>query len=208
MAQWQWPHVSWTPQLQGIGAWTADGQMLLLQQADIVRGTFTKPTATDTTAPVRLVDTDVPGSQGALLDLRAPASQQGPYQPYLTPDGSEVITTADSGTHGLVRSGKSSGEIAVYSARTGTLIRTLAPWSFTMPGPHAIAFATPDIAWSDPGGTELLVLQPYPGTNRLAVIDNGRLELAGGLLPASPQAYASLQAALRNGNGVPPNMTW
>lgn len=208
MSQWQWPRVSWTPQLQGIGTWTADGRTLLLQQSDVVRGEDTKLPMRDSTASVWLVPTDTPGNPGTQLDLHAPAGQQRPDQPYLTPDGSELLATAGTGTDGVPPRGRSSGEIAVYSARTGALIRTLAPWTWSVAGAHGNPFPMPDIAWSDPAGSRLLVLLPHDGLNRLAEISGGGLTLTGGLLPGNPAAYADLQAALLGGSSVPPHMTW
>ena len=65
------------------------------------------------------------------------------------------------------------------------------------------------MAWSDPSGSELLVLLPRDGLNRLAVLTGGQVVLAGGgLLPGSPGARAALQDALQDVSAVPPHMTW
>ena len=65
------------------------------------------------------------------------------------------------------------------------------------------------MAWSDPSGSELLVLLPRDGLNRLAVLTGGQVVLTGGgLLPGSPGAHASLQNALQGASAVPPHMTW
>jgi hypothetical protein len=107
-------------------------------------------------------------------------------------------------------SGKSAGELAVYSAQTGALIRTVAPWTWTGSRPPAgNPIPMPAVAWSDPSGGRLLVIQPDDGANRLGVLTGGRIVLTGNdLLPRRPDAYASLQAALPYAATVPPHMTW
>jgi hypothetical protein len=214
--QWQWPHVPWTPQIQGQGAWTADGRTLVLQQRNVVRGAAGKAPAQDTpanTTPVWLVDTAAPNgavTPGKPLTLRAPAGLSAPWEPFITPDGSELVATSETGTRGLLPGGTSTGEFAAYSARTGALIRTLAPWTWTVSRPRAgNRFPGPAVAWSDMSGSQLLVLQPRDGLNRLGVLTGGRVVLTGSnLLPSQPEAYAALQAALQNAAAVPPHMTW
>jgi hypothetical protein len=99
---------------------------------------------------------------------------------------------------------------AVYSARTGMLIRSLAPWTWNQIRPVAgNRFPAPAVAWSDPAGSQLLVLLPHDGVNRLAVLTGGKVVLAGsGLLPAGAAAYASLQGAVQDVAAVPPHMAW
>jgi hypothetical protein len=98
----------------------------------------------------------------------------------------------------------------VYSARTGALIESLAPWTWSQSSPAAgNRRPAPAVAWSDPSGGELLVLLPRGGLNRLAVLAGGQVVLTGGgLLPGSSGAYVSLQNALQGVAAVPPHMTW
>jgi hypothetical protein len=213
--EWQWPHASWTPLIQGQGSWTADGRTLALQQWYVTRGASAKAPANGTpagTTLVRLVDTTAPAgaaTPGKLLALRAPAGQSSPWGPFLTPDGSELI--AATGTAAFAAPpGQAAGEYAAYSTRTGALIRTLARWTWT--GSRPIAGnrrPTPAIAWSDPSGSQLLVIQPRDGGNRLGVLTGGRVVLTGSdLLPSRPEAYARLQAVLPEAAGIPAGMTW
>ena len=214
--QWQWPHAAWTPLIQGQGAWTADGRTLVLQQWSVIRGATAKPPAKSTpidTTPVWLVDTAAPSglaTPGALLTLRAPAGLSGPSAPFITPDGGELVATTGTGDRSLLRGGTSTGEFAVYSTRSGALIRTLAPWTWTGIQPsRGNPFPGPAVAWSDPTGSQLVVLQPRDGLNRLAVLTGGRVVLTGSdLLPSQPAAYAELQGALKDFAGVPSPMTW
>jgi hypothetical protein len=212
--EWQWPHASWTPLVQGQGSWTADGRTLALQQWYVGRGSAKAPAndAPAGTTLVRLVDTTAPAgtaTPGKLLTLRAPAGHSSPWGPFLTPDGSELVATTGTGAWAGLP-GKSAGELAVYSAQTGALIRTVAPWTWTgsrrSPGNP---FPTPAVAWSDASGSRLLVIQPHGGANRLGVLTGGQVVLTGNdLLPGRPEAYASLQAALPYAASVPPHMTW
>ncbi len=215
MRQWQWPRVPWTPLIQGQGAWTADGRTVVLQQWPVIRGASGKPPAKDTTAGATsawLVDTaaqDGAAAPGRRLALRAPAGLSAPWGPFITPDGSELVATTGTSARSPL-SGRSAGEFAVYSARTGALIRTLAPWTWTgsraLRGPR---FPAPAVAWSDRTGSQLLVLQPRDGLNRLGVLTGGSVVLTGnGLLPSQPAAYAQLQDALLDATAVPPHMTW
>jgi hypothetical protein len=212
--EWQWPGVRWTPLIQGRGSWTARGRTLAVQQWYDIRVPDGKSSPTgvpDGTTLVRLVDTAAPASAampGKLLALRAPADLSAPWGAFITPDGSELVATTE--TDSAVSAGREAGEFAVYSARTGSLIRTLARWTWTSsrpsggnPVPEAV------VAWSDPSGSRLLVLQPRDGANRLGVLTGGRVVLTGnGLLPGRPEAYARLQAALPNIASIPPHMTW
>ena len=215
MRQWQWPHVSWTPLISGLGAWTADGRTLVLQQWDVIRGATRQAPGTGTRAvatSVWLIDTASPNgavAPGLRLALRAPAGLSAPSEPFITPDGSELVATAATGGAALLR-GEATGEFAVYSARTGTLLRTLAPWTWS--GSQRLRgnpFPTPEVAWSDLSGSQLLVLQPRGGVNRLGVLTGGSVVLTGSdLLPSPPGAYAELQGALQDAAAIPPHMTW
>ena len=214
---WQWPGVSWTPLIQGQGAWTADGRTVLVQQWDVIRGGSSQPPAgraPATTTTVWLVDTEVtqpdpaarPGQQ---LTLDAPPGRAAPGPPFITPDGSELIAATSIGARTLLPVGSSRGEFAVYSARTGVLLRTLGPWTWSQVSPVAgNRGPAPAVGWSGPSGSELLVLLPRDGVNRLAVLTGGKVLLTGGLLPGSPAGYAGLQSALQDVSAVPPHMAW
>ena len=112
--QWRWPHASWTPLLWGQGAWTADGRTLVLQEWPVGRGTNGKATAPSTTS-TRLLDTRGAGSTSRAADklvvLHAPAGLYAPWQPFITPDGNELIATVSTGFRGLNTS--SAGKFAV-----------------------------------------------------------------------------------------------
>jgi hypothetical protein len=211
--EWRWPRAQWTPLIQGQGSWTASGRTLAIQQWYVTRGAG-KPPAKDApadTALVRLVDTATPASAatpGQLLALRAPAGLSAPWGEFITPDGSKLVAAMGTDTLRAVSAGKAGGEFAVYSTRTGALIRTLARW--TWPTARALGRnGIPTVAWSDPSGSRLLVIQPHDGVNRLGVLTGGRFVLSGDdLLPRRPEAYASLQAALPDLDAVPPHMTW
>ncbi|HEU5387537.1 MAG TPA: hypothetical protein VFV73_16690 [Streptosporangiaceae bacterium] len=216
--EWRWPQAPWTPLIQGQGSWTASGRTLAIQQWYVARGAAVKPPASDApagTTLVRLVDTTAPpdaAAPGKLLALRAPAGLSAPWGAFITPDGSALVATTGTEALGAVsgRSSTSTGVFAVYSARTGALVRTLARWTWNKSqSPAESRPPAPAVAWSDPSGNRLLVIQPRDGVNRLGVLTGGRVVLTGnGLLPRRPEAYARLQAALPGFAGVPPHMTW
>jgi hypothetical protein len=133
-----------------------------------------------------------------------------PGPPFLTPDGSELIAATSTGARTLLPGGSSRGEFAVYSARTGALLRTLGSWTWSRVRPVAgNRRPAPAVGWSSPSGSELLVLLPRDGVNRLAVLTGGKVVLTGGgLLPGSPAGYAGLQSALQDVSAVPPHMAW
>jgi len=212
---WQWPHASWTPLIQGQGAWTADGRTVVLEQWNVTRGATGRPPVGQAAASttVWLVDTAAPGGitpPGPPLILHAPPGRSAPGPPFINPDGSELVATTGTGARSLLPGGTARGEFAVFSARTGALVRTLASWTWSQTRPAAgNRFPAPAVAWSDPSGSEFLVLLPRDGLNRLAVLTGGQAVLAGGgLLPGSPGAYASLQSALQGISAVPPHMAW
>lgn len=211
--EWRWPRTRWTPLIQGQGSWTASGRILAIQQWYVTRGAAGKPSTGDTpadTALVRLVDTTAPAgaaAPGQLLALRAPAGLSAPWGAFITPDGSELITTTGTDARSTASGVKQTGEFAVYSARSGALIRTTGRWTWTKGRPFRSPAAA--VAWSDPSGSRLLVLQPRGNANRMGVLTGGRVVLSGDdLLPRRPEAYASLQAALFGVATVPPHMTW
>jgi hypothetical protein len=209
--QWAMPHAPWTPVLNGQGAWTADGRTLLLQQRVIPRalsratlGHYRPPAITR----VRLLNTAAPGNgldSGAPLVLRPPAGQSAPAQPLITPDGTKLITTT-AGKEPFRRHATWTGEIAVYSARTGALLHTLAPWVWPSTAPPGRGgFPKQTVAWSNRTGSQLIMLQPRDQLNMLGVwTANTFTQTAGKLLPQHPSGYQELQYALR----IAPQMTW
>jgi len=214
--EWQWPRAPWTPLVQPQGSWTASGRTLAIHQWYVARGAAPKVPSTgspgDTTL-VRLVDTTAPpgaATPGRLLTLRAPAGLTAPWGEFITPDGTELVAIAQTDPGSALSAGRSTGEFAAYSTRTGALVRTLSRWTWTRGRRLAVdQFGAPAIAWSDPSGSRLLVLQPRDGVNRLGVLADGRVVLTGDdLLPGRPEAYARLQAVLVDLAGVPPHMTW
>jgi len=209
--QWQWPHASWTPLLWGRGAWTADGRTLVLQEWPVARGANGRDAA-PTTTPTWLLNTATAGgtsrTSARLLVLRAPAGLSAPWQPFITPDGHELIATVSTVSRGLNSS--SAGKFAVYSARTGALVRAPAAWTWSSterPG-HG-GNPGPVIAWSDRSGSQLLIIQPRDELNRLAILTRNTVALTGSdLLPSRPEGYTELQNALRPDFGIPAHMTW
>jgi hypothetical protein len=214
--EWRWPRAPWTPLIRGQGSWTASGRTLAIQQWYVTRGAAGRTPAAgaqEGTTLVRLVDTSAPSGAappGTLLALRAPAGLSAPWGVFITPDGRKLVATTGTDALSAVSGGRATGEFAVYSARTGALIRTLARWTWTQGQSRAgNRLPAPAAAWSDPSGSRLLVMQPRDGVNRLGVLTGGRVVLSGNdLLPRRPEAYASLQAALSDLAGIPSHMTW
>jgi hypothetical protein len=206
--QWTAPHTSWTPLLNGAGAWTADGRTLAFQQQAMapVRIPGTRPIPR--TASLRLLDTAAPGASltgGKLLVMRAPAGESAPGAPVLTPDGRTVICLVGS-LRGPRLDGRRAGELAVYSAGSGALLRATARWSW--PGdwpsrPGRGGFPRPTVAWSNGPGSQLIVLLPRDSLNVLGVASGDTFTQAGGaLLPQQPGGYQELQYALRTSSQV------
>jgi len=89
--RWVSPGVSWTPQLNYRGAWTADGRTLLLQEWPVLRSP-SRPALNryhpPATTSVGLIDTLAPGgtlAAGRLLVLRPPAGESAPGDVFITP---------------------------------------------------------------------------------------------------------------------------
>lgn len=93
----------------------------------------------------------------------------------------------------------SRGELSVYSARTGALLQRLAPWEWNNAdrrgGPGG--FPSETIAWSNPSGSQLILLHPQHERNVLGVLTGGSFRTAGALLPSQPAGYQELEYALR-----------
>jgi hypothetical protein len=198
--QWTQPHASWIPVIEGQGAWTADGRTLAFEerQSGAAAKGADKPLGS---TQVRLLDTLVPGTSlaaGELLALHEPAGESPGYTYFLTPDGTELITSVDADLPGLAR--YTGGELAVYSARTGALLATLAPWKSARPG-----YYEQFVVWSNFPGTQLIVLQPHNRRYALGVLTANTFTSAGtALLPRAPPAYRSLENAIADS----PGMTW
>jgi hypothetical protein len=190
--RWTSPQVPWVPLLGDRGAWTANGRTLVLREGYVPAGT-----------QVRLIDTAAPSSSlaaGRLLVLRAPVGESAPQQVFITPDGTKLIG-GTSGPQFRPRNGIARGALSVYSARTGALLQRLAPWKWNNNdnrpghggGPQA------QIAWSNPSGGQLIVLNPVDHRNTLGSLTGGTFRTAGAPLPRQPAGYQELQNALRTG---------
>jgi hypothetical protein len=202
---WEQPRASWRPSLEGRGAWSGNGRTLLVGEEP---GTFFLPVGPVTRRPlptptrVLLLDTNAPGGgppSGQVVVLDAPAGRLAPTPVFLTPDGAALIGTVQ----GDQRGGSNVGELAMYSARTGALLRTLAPWRW--PGgsspPGRGGSPRPQVAWSNVTGSQLIVLQPRNELNVLGVLSNGSFAgMGGAMLPGSAAGYRELQYALRSGS--------
>ena len=207
--QWAMPRAPWTPVLNGQGAWTADGRTLVLQQR-VIPGALSSAALRRYHPPaitrVRLLNTAAPGSSlasGTLLVLHPPAGESAPVQPVITPDGTKLITTAGKEPFGPHATW--TGELAVYSARTGALLHTLAPWAWpstTPPGRGGYPKQT--LAWSNRTGSQLIILQPRDQLNRLGVWTANTFTQARSKLLPHPPGYQELQYALR----IAAQMTW
>lgn len=211
--QWAWPGVSWTPLINVQGAWTADGRTLVFQQWYVTVGQNKPPgrtTPLDTT-PTWLLDTAAPSGAGRgaakLLLLRYPAGMNGMSQPFITPDGRELIAAAEKSPRRLT--GSWLGEFAAYSTRTGALAHTSPRWTREETRTSLADFPRPGVVWSDGSGGTLLVIQPHGGLNRLGVLTGNAFKLTGShFLPTDQNGYNALQSTLQRAGGIPPSTTW
>jgi hypothetical protein len=108
-----------------------------------------------------LLDTAMRGGRlasRAVLVLHAPPARSAPALLFLTPDGTQLIGSVQT----TALTGPTAGELAVYSARTGALLQTLAAWWW--PGGTSPAgrggFPRQQVAWSNVSGGQLIVLSP------------------------------------------------
>ena len=208
--RWVSPRVSWTPQLNYRGAWTADGRTLVLQEWPVLRSSSRRalnqyhPPATKS---VHLIDTLAPGgtlAAGRLLVLRPPAGESAPGDVFITPDGTKLI--GGTGKSGFAPArGTWTGELSVYSARTGALLQRLAPWKWNGLDrrPAHGGFPRELIAWSSLSGSRLILLHPVADLNVLGVLTGRRFSPAGALLPQAA-GYQELEYALRTAS----QMAW
>ena len=204
--RWTSPQVPWAPFLSRRGAWTADGRTLVLQEGYLppfrTRSTlkqYRPPPGT----PVRLIDTAEPGSSMAaskLLVLGARTGEWAPSQVFITPDGTKLIG-AVSGAQFRPRNGIQRGALMVYSARTGALLQRLAPWKWNENDnrPAHGGFPKEQLTWSNPSGSQLIVLHPVDDLNILGSLTGGTFRTTGDPLPRQSAGYRELQNALRTG---------
>jgi hypothetical protein len=207
---WEQPRASWRPVLEGQGAWSGNGRILIVREEP---GTFflpVKPQARDdppTPTRVLLLDTNAPGGRppsGQVVVLHTPAGRSAPGALFLTPDSTQLIGPVQADRP---KDGGSAGELAVYSARTGALLHSQAAWrwpgGFTSPGRGS--FPRQQVAWSNVTGSQLIVLQPRNQLNVLGVLSSGSFAgMGSAMLPGSAAGYRELQYALRIGS----QMTW
>jgi hypothetical protein len=206
---WRQPRAAWRPVIEGAGAWSGNGRILLVGEEP---GTFllpARPATRDqlpTSAKVLLLDTNAPGGgppSGRVVVLHPPVGRSAPGRVFLTPDGAQLIGSVQANGQKL----GGAGELAVYSARTGALLHTLAAWKwaagFSRPGRGG--FPKQEVAWSNVTGSQLIVLQPRHELNVLGVLSDGSFAGRGSaMLPGSAAGYQELQYALRTGS----QMTW
>ncbi|HEV3067460.1 MAG TPA: hypothetical protein VGY50_06430 [Streptosporangiaceae bacterium] len=206
--RWVSPPVPWTPSVSLLGAWSADGRTLALQQWNV----FRTPTPADqlhwhppATTTVHLIDTFAPGGSlaaGKTLVLRPRAGEWAPWAVFLTPDGTKLIGATGKRAFRALR-GVSRGELSVYSARTGALVARLAPWEWNNAdrrGGHG-GLPAETIAWSNPSGSQFILLHPQHELNVLGVLTGGSFRTAGPPLP-QPAGYQELEYALRTADQV------
>lgn len=205
---------SWTPQVQAAGGWAANGRTLAVEEvanggSPASPATYRPPRSTR----VRLLDTGAPGARLAaapLLVLHAPAGLSAPDQLFLTPDGSQlispVLSPSPDGTYGTyLTRGTLTGGLATYSAQSGALLRTAAPWVWRFPSPPGRGGQPKQVlAWSDARGGRLIVLQPRHDLNSLDVLTGNGFTAAGRDLLPRRSARTALQDALRH----PTLMAW
>jgi hypothetical protein len=119
---------------------------------------------------------------------------------FITPDGTKLIGST-RGPQFRPRNGIARGALSVYSARTGTLLQRVAPWKWneddTRPG-HG-GGPQEQVAWSNPSGSQLIVLHPVDDRNILGSLTGGTFRTTGAPLPRQPAGYQELQNALRTG---------
>jgi hypothetical protein len=206
--RWVSPKVSWTPQLGYQGAWTSDGRTLVLQEWAVLRHpsrqavkNYRPPIATS----VHLIDTLAQGSTlaaGRLLVLRPPAGESAPTDLFITPDGTKLIGGTGKSNFPPTRR-PWTGELSVYSARTGALLQRLVPWKWNGLDrrPRHGGFPRELIAWSNTSGSRLILLHPVDDLNILGVATSRGFRATGAPLPQAP-GYQELASALRTADQV------
>jgi hypothetical protein len=199
---WTLPHAPWRPYLRGTGGWTANGRTLAV--------TLTPPPVTGSvltyrlphSARLRLLDTGAAGSLLAasrLVVLRAPDGGSPAGLAFLTPDGRQLIMPTAK-LQRLPGHRPWTGQLAVYSARTGALLRTLAPWRWRWTSrPGRGGNPEQAVLWSDFSGRQLVVMQPRAQLNVLGVLRGTEFAQAGSsLLAQQASGYQWLQSVQRS----------
>jgi hypothetical protein len=207
---WVSPRVSWTPRLGYRGAWTSDGRTVVLQEWAVLRHPSRQGVRNyqpPATTSVDLIDTLAPGgtlAAGRLLVLRPPAGESAPTDLFITPDGTKLIGNTGKTAFPPTR-GSWTGELSVYSARSGALLQRLAPWrwngSDNRPGHGGSPMEL--IAWSNTSGSRLVLLHPVDDLNILGVATNSGFRATGAPLPQA-SGYQELGYALRTAS----QMAW
>jgi hypothetical protein len=157
-------------------------------------------------AMLRLLDTSAPGSLVAastLVVLRAPAGGSPATLAFLTPDGRQLIMPTEKLR--LPPEHKPwTGQISVYSARTGALLRTMASWRWRWTNrPGRGGNPEQAVMWSDFSGRQLVVFQPRAELNVLGVLRGTEFAQAGNsLLLQQASGYQQLQAVQRSAGQV------
>jgi len=97
-----------------------------------------------------------------------------------------------------LRNGSWTGELAVYSAQTGALLRTVAPWVWRWHyPPGGDGYPEQFVAWSNRSGSRLIVLQPRDDLHVLGLVAGNTFTPAGGNLLPQASGYQELQRVLR-----------
>jgi hypothetical protein len=206
--RWTSRPVSWTPMLSGRGAWTANGRTLVLQQWDLLlsrSGNALRQYRPPAATPVYLIDTVVPGGRLAaskLVTLVRPLDESAPWQVFITPDGTKLIGATSRPSR--LPAGLSRGELSVYSARTGARVQRLAPWKWNEGDSRPGHGGAPRelLAWSNPSGSQFIVLHPVDDLNILGSLTGGTFRTTGAPLPRQPAGYQELEYALRTASQV------
>lgn len=189
MRQWTSPPPAPTPVLGGPGNWTADGRILalgqmVLQPNGIIRGTFTQMRLLDTSARSTSLAT-----ASRLITLQG-RTDEFPW-PFLAPDGT-TLAGEPAGRPIRLNATTRSGVFAVYSARTGALLRIVARWH-----QHGRQFifsrARPTVIWSNASGSRLIVEMPRNNLDEVGYLTEGTFT------PLSHVAQAPLLNAINSG---------
>jgi hypothetical protein len=165
MRQWTSPPPAATPVLGGPGAWTSDGRTLALGQMVVQPGGMIRTAPTQ----MRLLNTTAPGANLAAASKLVTLNGAGSFPwPFITPDGTKLIGETGSGPFrpGAITE---SGAVAVYSARTGTLLGVIGRWQRHGRG---VIFnrARETVVWSNPSGSRLIVEMPRGKLSEVGIL--------------------------------------
>jgi hypothetical protein len=186
MRQWVSPPPAATPVLTGLGAWTSDERILAVGQETI----HPDGTIPYTPTTMYMLDTAAPGSK---LPTSRAVTLRGShdFRAFISPDGSTLISELSSGP-ARARATTASGALAVYSARTGALLRVVGRWQLNTSG---VLFNRPrqTVIWSGPSGRRLIVEMPRGKLGEVGFLTGNKFTL----LPHVAQA--PLLTAINNG---------